>query len=881
MRDAGRQGGGVEERNDSSLERWYRRLARMYPAPFRDEYEQEMVALVRDRREERTGMRALGALWLELVVDVIRTAPREHARMLRDDLRHAVRVLGHSPALTVPVVLVLAIGIGATAAVFTLANAVLLRPLPFEAPDRLVLLDESAPKRDIPSMGTTFPNLQDYQRETRTLQGIAGYFEGFGGGFPLTGGGEPERVDGAWVSWNLFQVLGVRPVLGRSFTPAEDRRGVQSAVMISHGLWQRRYGGDPRIIGRSIQVGGVARTVVGVMPTGFRFPETGDVWAPLSLDPAENPRTMHFLTAIGRLRDGVTVEQAAAEMTGIMAGIRRRFPDVAGDVELSVVPLRERLTGEYAPVLVRLLGAAFFVLAIACTNVTNLLLARAVSRRREFAVRAAVGANRRRVVRQLLTESCVLGVFGGLAGLALGATIVPAILRSAPIDLPYWIHVQPDWRVLLFTSAIIGGTSLLFGIAPALHATGVDLTSALKESAGGSAPGTNRVRKGLVVVQLALSVVLLVGAGLMLRSLVNLGKVDLGFRAEEVLTFRLALPATRYQGLPLRAAFYERLTRELAALPYVRAAAATGGLPFGGVWGRTVVAEGDPRTSLSELPDARYVPVTPDYFRAMGIALRRGRAFTSADGFEAPVVILSQQLANRLWPGRDPIGRRLKVDPFYPKEPWRTVVGVVGDVRSSSPREEPPPTMYVPYASEPIRPMTVVVRGMTSMPILEAAARQVVRSLDRELPLAAVRPMTVVVERVNWTFRLYTQLFVVFAAVAILLAAVGLAGVMSHFVAERRREIGVRMALGAAPFDVVALVMRSATLLAAGGLVAGLIGAVLLARSLSSLLFGVTPEDSATLAAVLVLLTSVALVASWLPARGAARVNPIEALRTE
>ena len=356
-------------------------------------------------------MRALFGLWADLLADLFTTAPREHARMLIHDLRHAARVLRKTPALTIPVVLVLAVGIGATTAVFTLANAVLLRPLPFAAPDRLVLLDESAPKRDIPSMGTTLPNLRDYQRESRLLQSIGAYFES---GFTLTGGGEPERVEGASVSWNLFDLLGVQPVLGRTFRADEDQPNLDTAVIISHGVWQRRYGGDPGLIGRTIQVGGVARTVVGVMPPGFRFPEAGEVWVPLSLDPATSTRTDNFLTAVGRLGDGVTLAQASAEMHGIMAEIRRRYPESSTDVELSVIPLRERLTGDYAPVLVRLFVAVLFVLAVACTNVMNLLLARAAGRQREFAVRAALGANRRRVVRQLLTESLLLGGIGGV-----------------------------------------------------------------------------------------------------------------------------------------------------------------------------------------------------------------------------------------------------------------------------------------------------------------------------------------------------------------------------------------------------------------------------------------------------------------------------------
>jgi putative ABC transport system permease protein len=864
---------------DTRLVRWYRRLTRLYPAPFRHEYEREMVALVRDRQADGSGPRELLGLWADLLADLFTTAPREHARMLLQDLRHATRVLRATPALTFPVLLVLALGIGATTGVFTLANAVLLRPLPFAAPDRLVLLDESAPKRNIPSMGTSFPNLRDYQRESTLLQTVGAYFES---GFTMTGNGEPERVDGACVSWNLFDLLGVQPLLGRTFRPEEDAPNVETAVIVSYGVWQRRYGGDPRLVGRTIQVGGTPRTVVGVMPKGFRFPETGELWTPMSLDPAKNTRTDYFLTAFARLKDGVTLSQAAAEMQAAFAGIQRKYPDATGDAELSLVPLRDRLTGDYAPVLMRLFAAVLFVLAIACTNVMNLLLARAAGRRREFAIRAALGANRRRVVRQLLTEALVLGGIGGCLGLVLGTSIIPALLRSSPVEIPYWINLEPDWRVLAFTTLVVVGTSVFFGLAPALHATHVDLTSAVKQAgAAGSAPRASGVRMALVVAQLACSVVLLAGAGLMVRSLVNLGSVDLGFRAEDVLTFGVALPGTRYAEPARSIEFYDRLMRELAARPQVRAAGATGGLPLSGNWWRAFLPEGESRTGLADQTLVRYVPVTGAYFSAMGIPVIRGRLFTDGDAAVTPPIIISREVATRFWPGQNALGRRVKIDSFIPDQQWRTVVGIVGNVRSGSPRDEAPLTVYVPHASEPILGMTVVIRGRSAMQSLIADARAVVRRLDPELPVAAVRPMKVVVERANWNFRLYTQLFVLFAAIAILLAAVGLGGIMAHLVTERTREIGVRMALGAAPRRVLAMVLGSAAKLAASGIVLGVIGALVLTQSLSSLLFGVTPQDGATLAAVLVVLGAIALVASWLPARSAARVSPIEALRTE
>jgi predicted permease len=521
------------------------------------------------------------------------------------------------------------------------------------------------------------------------------------------------------------------------------------------------------------------------------------------------------------------------------------------------------------------------LLAVTCTTVMNLLLARAAGRRREFAIRAALGANRRRALRQLLTESLVLGLLGAALGLVFGTTAVPALLRAAPLDVPYWIQVTPDWRVLLFTAAVVLAATVAFGLAPALHASSANLADTLRESSrASSGPRVGRVRQGLVALQLALSVVLLVGAGLMVRSQVNLGRVDLGFRAEDTMSFWLALPQPRYPQPRQRAAFFASLVDELRSAPGVDRVSAVSELPLErGGWWRAIGVEGTDTAPLAALPDALNVVVTPGYFQALGIPLEGGRDFDASDGPDRPAVIVSRSLAERLWPGQDPVGRRLKVDPFRPTEPWRAVVGVVGDVRAQGPRAPAPITVYVPHAFESLGAMTIVMRSAGTMATLPGTARAVVSRLDPQLPLSEVHPVQRLVERSQWHFRLYTQLFVAFALIALLLAALGLAGVMSHLVVERRQEIGVRLALGASPSDAFRLILYRVLALLGAGLAVGVLGSVILSRALGSLLYGVPPSDLVTLAAVLATLAVVGLLAGAIPARQAAHVSPMTALR--
>jgi putative ABC transport system permease protein len=605
-----------------------------------------------------------------------------------------------------------------------------------------------------------------------------------------------------------------------------------------------------------------------------------EAWAPLSLDPKQNTRTDHFLPAIARLRPGVTLAQGRAEIESIIAGIRRRFPDTSADQYIRVIPLREQLTGEYAPALTRLLGAVGFVLAIACANIANLLFARGAGRQREVAIRAALGAARSRVVRQLVTESSLVAIAGGALGLLLSAVALRALVRSAPIDLPWWLDLGPDATVLGFTLLLMAVAVVLFAALPALRTSRVDLTASLKESGArsGASAGVLRLREWLVVGEVALCLVLLVGAGLMIRSFLNLQSVQTGFQPSNVLTFRLALPEDRYKEPHQIEGFYRGLQSELSALPGVIAVGATSTLPFANGWWRTFSASPAAKQRFQDLPMAYYGVVTPGFVSALGVPLRRGRDFTEADDSSHPAIIISERLARKHFPGVDPVGRRLRVDPVGGKEPWRTIVGVIGDVQTEDLRKEPGEVMFV---AGTFSSMTVAIRTSGNIASLVPAVRQQVRKLDSELPLFGIRTMENVVARSTWQARFFTLLFTVFAGIAVLIASVGLGGVVAYAVTQRTHEIGVRLAVGARATDVVRLVARRALLLTAAGVIAGSIAAALLTRVLERMLFNVRSTDAVTFVAVTGVLLAVAAVASFAPAIRAARVDPVIALRYE
>ena len=804
--------------------------------------------------------------------------------MIRDllqDTRYGARMLRKSPGLTSVAVLSLALGMGAISTIFSFVNGIMLRPLPYPEPERLVLVDETAFKRGSPSMNVSFPNFVDWREQNHSFEDIACYTTG---GFIIAGGAEPELLKGGFVSQGLFEILGVAPILGRTFTADEDQPDHDQVVILSYGLWQRRFGADPNILGQTLQLNNRSRTVIGVMPKGFQFPEVAEAWGPLALNTKIFTRTDHGLLAIARLKPGVTLDQAQAEMIGIASNIEQQNPVTNEGLSVRLTSLRAGLVGDYKKALLILLGVVGFVLLIACVNVANLLLARATARQKEIAIRAALGANRRRIFRQLLTESLLLGLIGGALGLVLALWGLDLLLAAIPIDIPFWMKFDLDGRVLGFTAACSLLTGFVFGTVPALEASNPDLNETLKEGGrSGSGSGRHRLRSLLVVGEIALSLVLLVGAGLMMRSFISLQNVNAGIHPSGVLTMYIALPGAKYRAPEKRIAFFSQFLERVRSIPGVQSAGTNSGLPLSGNnWGRSLTVEGAPVLSVGEAPVINHCVISSNYFSAMGISILKGRDFDDRDTRDAAkVTIIDERLAREYWPDDDPIGKRIRFGPPEDNEPWHTIVGVVGDVRHERLEASTRESVYLPFAQIPIGGSSLAIRSPGRPENLTGEVRAQVRELDSDLALTQIMPMTEVVARSVWQPRLYTALFGVFAAVALILATVGIYGVMSYAVTQRTREIGLRMALGAQRQDVMKLVVGQGVVLAAIGVGAGLVAAVALTRLMSSLLFGVTATDPMTFVAVSVLLAGVALGACFVPARRAAKVDPMVALRYE
>ncbi len=802
------------------------------------------------------------------------------------DVRYGLRLLARSPATTATAVLTLALGIGANSALFSVVNGVLLRPLPYQDAGRLVALWEHVPSKGWDREPLSYPDMLDWKAQTTAFERIAGYC--FVGAV-LGSGTEAEYVVGAAVSADLLPLLRSRPAIGRGFTPEEDAPGGPPAVVIGHGLWKRRFQSSPDLVGSAILLDGRGVTVVGVMPDGFTFPPMSsprDYWIPLAADAqgrgvVEN-RGNHYMMVVARLRDGMAVEGAQAELAAVARRLETAYPDTNSGFGALVLPLHETFVGDVRRPLLVLLGAVGALLLIACANIANVLLARAASRRREIAVRAALGAGRARIARQLLVESLLLSLAGGAVGLVAALWGVEALMRLAPAQVLRTRPITLDLFVAGFTLAVCVATGVLCGLAPALKAAGQSLDPALREGRGGQAEGwrRNRVRAGLVVAEVALCLVLLVGAGLLLRSLQRVLAVDPGFDPRGVLAVSLSLPAARYDGPAAKAALYERLVEEVGALPGVRAAAVVYTLPLGGSNRSNSFRIVDREEAAGRSPDASYRSISSDYFRVMGIPLRRGRAFDRRDTAGAPrVAIVSESLARRFFPEEDPVGRTIETD----EDPSvkRAIVGVVGDVRYLGLDAATEPEYYVPAAQAPEPGMTLVVKAAAEPGALGTELRARLRALDPGLPFRGVRSMEELMGQSVAPRRFSATLLGAFAAVALVLAATGLYGVLAYSVARRSREIGIRLAVGARPADILRMVVAQGMLLALAGLAAGLAGSLLLARSLSGLLFGVGAADPATLAGVSCLLAAVALLACWVPARRAARLDPMIPLRQE
>ena len=808
---------------------------------------------------------------------------------LLQDMRYGLRMLLTRPAFTAVALLALALGIGANTAMFSVLNSVLLRPLPYRDPGRLVMIWHEYAKSNLPKATLSVPSYLEYRDHVQGFESVAAATNWSAN---LTGAGDPERIQGARVTGNFLSTIGVAPSLGRDFLKEEDAPGGEHVVILSHGLWQRRFGGDRGILGKTLELNGESHTVVGVMPPGFMFFQPADLYKPIAFTVEQSAPSNHgneFLIGVARLGQGVTLAQAGSRMEGVASRLRKEFYEEGWTPRL--FPLLDEMTGEVRPAILMLMGAVGCVLLIACSNVASLLLARATARQREMAIRSALGAGRIRMIRQLMTESLVLGVAGGALGLLVVFLGLRVLLAAAPDAAAQMVlggrAIGLDGTALGFALAVSLLTGLVFGLAPALQASRLDVNGMLKEGGRGEGLGRrgHRLLGGFVVSQVAVALVLLVGAGLLIRSFVRLRAVDPGFRPDHVLTMRLTLPSSRYAEDGQVAAFYDELLRRAAALPGVRSAAAISNLPMGGdnasasfaIEGMNV-PEGQPS------PHGDSHVVSQDYFAALGVPLVKGRFFEAGDGpLATPVAVIDQVLADRYWPAGDAIGHRMRLyfEGSDDKPVWRTIVGVAGHVKKYGLDGRVKEQYYMPSTQMPRRGMTLVLRTATDPSSMVPAVRGAVRDLDSGLPVFRVETMEQVVDATLVTRRFSMLLLGIFASVALVLAAVGLYGVISYSVAQRTREIGIRMALGARAGDVVRMVVRHGMTLTAIGLAIGVLAALGLTRFLSSLLFAVPPNDVPTFLAIAAILAGVAWVAAFLPARRASRIDPMRALREE
>ncbi len=796
-----------------------------------------------------------------------------------NDLRYALRQLIKSPGFTAVAIVTLALGIGACAAIFSVVNGVLLRPLDYPQPDRIVVIRETQ-LPEFPEFSVSPPNYLDWEKQTKSYSYLAAYG---GSQVNLTGEGEPQRLVGVKATAHYFDVFAVKPVLGRTFLPEEDAVGKNHVVVLSHPFWQRVFGGDAKVIGRSIQLNGEPYTVIGVAPSDFGQASKVDVWMPMGFKPDETnaaARGAHYLNVIGRLRPGVTVEQARAELEVLAAQLAKQYPDSNKGWGILLMPVLDYSVRDVRVVLYTLLGAVGCVLFIACANIANLLLARATARHREISIRAALGASRARLVRQLLTESVLLAVFGGLAGLLLARWGLDLLLSMAPSTLPRTNEIHLNGAVLLFSLALSLVTGIVFGIAPALLAAHTDVNEALKQGARGSTDARGRLRAALVVTEVAFALVLLGGAGLLGRSFMQLTHVDPGFIPENATVLRLALPEKKYAKPEQQVAFVDALLARLRTLPGVQAVGLTHALPLLGDWVLGFNIEGRPAIAPSDLPNTNYYAVTPDYFRAMGIRLIRGRLFTAQDDAKAPrVAIINETLAHQFFPNEDPIGKRINIT--NGPDAWREIVGIVADVKQYGVDKATTSQSYEPFAQVPFDSLNVVLRTQGSPAALLGALRPAVYSVDKDQPIGAIRPLEEILGEKIAKQRFAMLLLTVFSLVALVIAAVGIYGVMAYSVVQRTGEIGIRMALGAQSRDVLRLILGRGGKLIGLGLLIGLGVTLLASRALGSILFQTSAHDPLTLAVMTLLLAAIALIACLLPAHRATKVNPIEALRTE
>ena len=807
------------------------------------------------------------------------------------DLRFAFRLIAKEPWFSAVVVVALALGIGLNAMVFTLVNAVLIRGLPF--PDSASLYMLAWRTQQGGGAAVSYPDLVDWREQSRTFAGLAAFS---GQSFNISDDQAlPEQARGARLTSNAFAVLGQQPLLGRDFRPEDERRGAEAVVILGHNIWRTRYGADPGVLGRTLRLNGGPATIIGVMPPNMQFPTNADLWTPVvPTQQQEHERTSRFLNVFGRTVPGVKRAAAETEMNGIAQRIAAAFPEVQKNFgRVTVETFNERFNGgEIRTVFLAMMGAVGFVLLIACANVANLLLSRSAYRAREIGMRIAVGATRWRIIRQLLLESVVLGAIAGLVGLGLTIAGVRAFDAAVSgVGKPFWIVFTLDYVVIAYLAGICLLTGIIFGLAPALQVSKTNINDVMKEGGRGTAGGRSaRWMSGtLVVAELALTIVLLAGAGLMIRSFLKLYTLDIGIDTRHLMAMRLQLSNPKYADLETRRAFFERLEPKLAAVPGAEVVAFTTSVPPFGAGRRPFEIDGRPARSPDEnAPEVTVVSISPRFFEAVGVRVARGRGFHDTDGTPgSETAIINERMAAEFFPGEDPIGRRLRFvrrEPAtaQPVEVWRTVIGISPTLRHSSPQEaEPRAAVYLPFRQDPDRFLTMLVRSRVEPGTIMTAVRSEVQAVDRDQPVFTIETLDEMLARTTWPYRVFGSLFALFAAIGLLLSAVGLYAVMAYSVTQRTQEIGVRMALGAESRQVSWLVLRRGLLQLAIGLTIGLGGALLLSEVLRTLLVQIEPTDPVTFVAITVVLVTVAIAACLIPARRATRIDPLRALRTE
>jgi len=800
-----------------------------------------------------------------------------------NDVTFALRGLRKSPAFAITAILCVALGVGVTTTIFAAVNAILIRPLPYPEPDRLIAVYAQNVERGYHGTNISYEDYKSWRDDNRTLSGL-----GIWTWVTQTiSEGETERVPGASVSANLFPTLGVRPILGRNFLPEEEFPGQSDVILISYGLWQRRFGGDSSIVGRMVSMDGRPHRVDGVMPPNFNFPDRGQFWMPFeSQGPAtEGRENRGYAGAIGRIKNGVTLEQVKADLANVSVRLQHDFPSQNTGWAAEVKTLRDDVSGELRKPLLVFLAAVGLVLLIACANVANLMLARGTSRQREVAVRTALGAERGRLIRQLLTESMLIAVLGGVVGAALGIWGVRVLRFAFPGDVPFYFSLSVDPRALAFGAGIIVLTGMLFGALPALRTTRVDINAALRDGArSGESKARGGARSALVIGEVAMSVVLMVAAMLLIRSYRAYTTTNLGFDQAGILTARISLPGFKYDTAAKRIAFFEQLEARVRALPGVTVVGSAGGIPFSG-WDLQagISVFGRPQAKKNQEIETHFQVVFPDFFEAMGVRLMHGRMLSLTDrDTMAPVIVVNETFAKKVFPGDDPLGKRVKIGDLESSDPWLTIVGVVSDYRHYRLPQPMGPAMYYPFTAVAAWSQTLTIRTTLPDPYsLVPSVRAALRELDPQIAMYDVKTMSDAVSQSLWRQRLQGQVLGVFAALALLLAMVGIYGVISYTVAQRTRELGVRVALGAQRGDVLTLVLKQGLRLALAGIVIGIVGALAMTQTLSSLLYGVRATDLLTYTVVPVLLGAVALLATYVPALRATRVDPLTAIRAE